>query len=372
MDATSEDVEKLTELGENLVSMILQDEPFSQLVILIKNGAPLWYSSECEGLSPLHAAAYMQNEDLVRLLIKEGAVWNSVDYLNNTAGDIALSFNNKTIYTLIRDYGLRSELLLNLLSSKSTPDPPSSLIIRGDDASAAASTDTFLNSKLIFTIDEHGQEICTVKAGADEIGVMMAWERGIMEKTTRLLCEGHPSAGSLRVLNVGHGLGIIDTLFQNLSSTPALHCIVEPHPDVLQHMKDGGWYDKSGVRIIEGKWQDAVEDLMAMGGFDVIYTDTFSENYSDLHQFFELLPDLLSGPESRFSFFNGLGATNALFYDVYTHLSEVHLAEIGVDLCWHDVDVSDDGGEDRWGRTRQYFTLPVYRLPIGKMGNFTL
>ncbi|EEB90472.1 hypothetical protein MPER_11317, partial [Moniliophthora perniciosa FA553] len=231
--------------------------------------------------------------------------------------------------------------------------PPSSLIIRGDDASAAASTDTFLNSKLTFAIDEHGREICTVRAGAEEIGVMMAWEQGIMEKTTRLLCDDHPNAGSLRVLNVGHGLGI------NSSSPPALHCIVEPHPDVLQHMKDGGWYSKAGVKIIEEKWQDAVENLMAMGGFDIIYTDTFSENYSDLHQFFELLPDLLSGPESRFSFFNGLGAT------------KVHLAEIGVDVSWHDVDVSDDGGEDRWGRTRQYFSLPVYRLPIGKMGNFT-
>lgn len=79
-------------------------------------------------------------------------------------------------------------------------------------------------------------------------------------------------------------------------------------------MKDNGWYQKQGVKILEGKWQDFVEreDLLALGGFDVVYTDTFSENYRDLHRFFEHLPNLLSGPNARFSFFNGLGATSEL------------------------------------------------------------
>ena len=31
-----------------------------------------------------------------------------VDHLNNTAGDIALSFNNETCYTVIRDAGIRA------------------------------------------------------------------------------------------------------------------------------------------------------------------------------------------------------------------------------------------------------------------------
>lgn len=77
-------------------------------------------------------------------------------------------------------------------------------------------------------------------------------------------------------------------------------------------MKELGWYEKAGVKILEGKWQDFVgsDELLNMGGFDVIYTDTFAENYDDLHRFFEHLPDLFAGPESRFSFFNGLGATS--------------------------------------------------------------
>ncbi len=81
-------------------------------------------------------------------------------------------------------------------------------------------------------------------------------------------------------------------------------------------MKDNGWHQKPGVKILEGKWQDFVEqeEILGLGGFDVIYTDTFSENYQDLRRFFEHLPDLLSGPSARFSFFNGLGATSKLFY----------------------------------------------------------
>jgi len=93
-------------------------------------------------------------------------------------------------------------------------------------------------------------------------------------------------------------------------------------------MRERGWYDRPGVKIIKGKWlvsvhtsqkrvlistrQDAVEELNSIGGFDVVYTDTFSEDYKQLREFFELLPDLLSGPDSRFGFFNGLGATSEL------------------------------------------------------------
>jgi len=167
----------------------------------------------------------------------------------------------------------------------------------------------------------------------------------------------------------GFGLGIIDNLFQSLQTRPTQHVIIEPHPDVLQHMREQGWYEKPGVKILEGKWQDFIGNdvIFQGGGFDVIYTDTFSEDYDALHQFFEHLPDLLAGPESRFGFFNGLGATNALFYDVYTHIVDSHLANVGIDVRWFDLDVVPDANEGRWGNSRKYFTLPLYRSPVGCM-----
>jgi len=81
-------------------------------------------------------------------------------------------------------------------------------------------------------------------------------------------------------------------------------------------MRETGWYDKPNVTILEGKWQDFAVNaggngkLLEFGGFDVVYTDTFSEDYEALKTFFEELPDIVAGPESRVSFFNGLGATS--------------------------------------------------------------
>ncbi|KAK7692775.1 hypothetical protein QCA50_004408 [Cerrena zonata] len=155
-------------------------------------------------------------------------------------------------------------------------------------------------------------------------------------------------------------------MFQHLSVSPSEHVIIEAHPDVLQHMRETGWYDKKGVTILEGKWQDHIEALH-IPGFDVVYTDTFSEDYVELHKFFEILPELLEGPDSRFSFFHGLGATNALFYDVYTQVSEMHLADVGVNIEWSEVDVFADTTPATWGKTREYFAMRHYRLPIGKM-----
>jgi len=73
----------------------------------------------------------------------------------------------------------------------------------------------------------------------------------------------------------------IDSFFQELPTLPALHVIIEAHPDVREHMRSQGWYSKPNVKILEGKWQDYIDspELLGVGGFDVIYTDTFSEEY---------------------------------------------------------------------------------------------
>ncbi|PSR81140.1 hypothetical protein PHLCEN_2v6475 [Hermanssonia centrifuga] len=364
------DVDEMVELGHDLIFSILERIPIDVVKAKVDAGGPLWFQDD-EGISALHAAVYVENTELVRFLIQNGALWNAVDNQHNSPGDIALSLNNEDCYTIIRDAGIRSELLLTLLASRETlSNSPLSLVLKATDTTAAGSTESYLASRLRFKKDAHGQEICLLTLeDEDEVGVMMGWERGIMQETVRLLCHDHENLNEgLKILNVGFGLGIIDTFFEELPRTPAQHVIIEAHPDVLKHMRELGWYDKPHVKILEGKWQDFIEseELLGVGGFDVIYTDTFSEDYKELHNFFGHLPDLLAGPESRFSFFHGLGATNATFYDVYTHVSELHLAEVGMDVAWSDVDVFADSGK-RWGTTREYFGMRLYRLPIGSM-----
>ena len=74
--ATDEDIEALSMLGGYLIFSILHRRPLPKILTLIDAGAPLWYQDE-EGTSPLHAAAYIENEELVRVLIGKGAIWNA-------------------------------------------------------------------------------------------------------------------------------------------------------------------------------------------------------------------------------------------------------------------------------------------------------
>lgn len=286
-----------------------------------------------------------------------------MDYLGNTPGDIALSFNDEEIYHTIRYAGIRSEFLLHLLSTQSD----TLNLLKNEDAGPFGSSSSFLESKLIFSVDKYGQEICSVTSNDETVGVMMGWERDIMHSTVNLLCHDHPARSTgLKILNIGFGLGIIDTMFQSLNPPPIQHTIIEAHKDVLAHMKSKGWYDKPGVKILEGRWQDFTEGELCgpHGGWDVIYIDTFAEDYKELRNFFDILLNLLSGSESRFSFFNGLGATNATIYDTYTHISETHLNEAGLSVKWSDVDVGLNSDHERWGDSRKYFTQRIYRLPI--------
>lgn len=58
---------------------------------------------------------------------------------------------------------------------------------------------------------------------------------------------------------------------------------------------------------------------------------------------------------------------DALFYDVYTNVAELHLNDLGLDVTWKQLSAAPDVSEDRWGESLQYFSLPFYQLPLGKM-----
>jgi protein arginine N-methyltransferase 2 len=75
-------------------------------------------------------------------------------------------------------------MLLALLSSRS--ELPSSIFLKAEDDTAMGSTDAFLSSRLKYTRDKNGQEICLLEADGDqEVGVMMGWERGLSNSACR-------------------------------------------------------------------------------------------------------------------------------------------------------------------------------------------
>ncbi len=351
----------------------------------------------------------------VKELFLSGAIWNDLDINDETPGCLAWRLGQKELYELVVEAGVRAELLMNLMGGyEQLPDDDdieeeeeegddTNKIVAAEeqtdinphpepttDPPTDVNSEDYLSSTLTFTPD--GSKLLD----SDANGVMMSWELPIMEKTASLLA---PTPGLL-ILNIGFGLGIIDRLFA--ATSPATHHIIEAHPGVISKLHhasgetgpdsdpnsnfayfgpQGPWQSqKEGRNVIHaGKWQDIVPTILQEGQvFDVIYFDTFGEDYSQLKLFFtEYVVGLLSS-EGRFSFFNGLGADRRVCYDVYCRVVELDLCDAGLDVEWVDVDVDlgADGegeaekglgkeGEGEWkGVKRRYWTLEKYRLPV--------
>ncbi|ORY23543.1 S-adenosyl-L-methionine-dependent methyltransferase [Naematelia encephala] len=328
----------------------------SSIKTLLDQGAPAWYQDDALGWSCLHYGAERRDTQILEVLLRGGAVWNAVDKWGRTAGEVCLSFGWREGWQIIRNEGVRSE-----------------------DTTSAGDNLSFLKSELRWEIGDDGRERVL---DADGNGVMMGWEEPLMREHVRLMLKDHPNAvegqEGVSVLNVGYGLGIIDKLFQSYTtSPPALHTIIEAHPLVLAQMRKMGIYDWPGVRILEGRWQDFLLDgdklgelltSVPRGGFDVIFIDTFAEGYEDLKAFFDILPDILEPEHGVFSFWNGLGATNPTIYAVSSHLAEIHLDDVGLDVEWHDVPIPESLRSEVWkGVRRRYWDLPGYKLPIARM-----
>jgi protein arginine N-methyltransferase 2 len=117
------------------------------------------------------------------------------------------------------------------------------------------------------------------------------------------------------VLNVGFGMGIIDTLIQEYN--PSCHIIIEAHPDVHQHMIQNQWNTKPNVRICFGMWQQVLPQLISEGiVVDAIFFDTYGEHFLDMEDFHTQMVHLLAKPHGTYSFFNGLAPDNLFFHGV--------------------------------------------------------
>ena len=334
-----------------------------------------------EGESDANSEALKSGAETVRFLLQEGAIWNDLDNNDETPGCLARRIGASELYELIVDAGVRAELLLGRLEgyealSDGEDDEEEADVAEGEvggdaapelvdaaDAGVAPATTTgerlanpevsntgYLDSSLNITTDRI--------LDADQNGVMMSWESSIMQNSAQKLL---PRTG-LKVLNVGHGMGIVDGFFQERS--PAAHHIIEAHPDVVAKMKREGWDSKPGVVIHEGRWQDILPGLVGAGEtFDAIYYDTFAESYADFRDFFSEQVIGLLEQEGKWGFFNGMGADRQISYDVYQKVSEMDLFEAGFDVEWEDIPVPKLDGE--WeGVRRAYWVVDNYRLPL--------
>ncbi|KAL8722119.1 MAG: hypothetical protein Q9181_007558 [Wetmoreana brouardii] len=327
--------------------------------------------------------------ETVKLLLQNGAIWNDLDKNDETPGCLALRLGLRDLYNIMVDAGVRAEILISRLDeyeqlkdqdSDEEPNGEVSATTAEDDTTQVETTENVTAPEMIIhppspeeapqpnqptylTSPISYQQDRILDASANS--VMMSWEKHLMSLTASLLA---PQPG-LRILNIGHGMGIIDSHFQSLS--PRTHHIIEAHPDVLARMREEGWYEREGVVVHEGRWQDILPKLLESEAegegllFDAIYFDTFAEPYTSLRHFFENYVIGLLADDGKWGFFNGMGADRQICYNVYTKVVELDLFEAGWDVEWTTVPVEDLEERGEWeGVRRAYWKVGEYRLPV--------
>ncbi|KAJ2684559.1 hypothetical protein GGH99_004018 [Coemansia sp. RSA 1285] len=311
---------------------------------LVKEGAEIFVTDET-GRTSLHFAAASGDVDTVRFVLEAGIPWNSLDVGNYTAGDYAESGGHDAAYNELVQAGIRAEMVLRMLNP-------------GASSTDKAANEDYLSQPVEYTGD--------TLVDAEKNGVMMGWETPLMKMHAKTIC---PDGGGT-VLNVGFGMGIIDSSLQELG--PGKHVIVEAHPDVYKHMKDKGWHEIPNVHIVFGRWQDKIDEIRSLGPYDGIFFDTFGEFYKDLDDFHQAIFDsnngtqqpLLNKPDGIYSFFNGLGGDHKLFHDVYCNIVSSDLQKRGISTEFTKVASDIVMDEETWkGIKRPYWMIKSYNLP---------
>lgn len=362
--------------------------------------------------------------ETVKLLFENGAIWNELDHSDETPGCIAHRLGLKTVYEAIVQAGMRAELLFNRLDAFSllagddseeeeededekiegfepspagadvpvatgngdvhdpvegfepTPNPSKEGADEEEDSSVPTLVQVNENGEVIQPTELANPDVNSADylasdleysgdrlLDSDKNAVMMEWETEIMNKSVEKMV---PASG-LKTMNVGYGMGIIDGAF--LAKNPAMHHIIEAHPQVHKRMREHGMYDKPNVRVHEGRWQDVLPKLLDEGVvLDGIYFDTFAEDYKDLKMFFQDYVIALLDSKGTFGFFNGLGADRQVCYDVYTRIVEMDLFDAGMDTEWMDIQIPDLDVKEEWKGVRHKYWVGVnpYKLPTCK------
>jgi protein arginine N-methyltransferase 2 len=242
-------------------------------------GAEAFHQEDARGTSALMAAAGAGSLEGVEALLAEGAPWNALDRFAKCAGDYALRGGHQDVVNALVEAGVRAELIFGQLEETS----------KALQAEAARENAAYISRDVRY-------EGAAANLLDGDKGVMMEWEAPLMETHAEILCQGSRRGGSVGsdtamddgegaggvggggamcgdILNVGFGMGIIDSAIQQ--RRPRTHTIIEAHPNVYARMLAQGWDKRPGVIIKFGRWQDVVHGLIAEGRkFDGIMFDT--------------------------------------------------------------------------------------------------
>ncbi|EDO17685.1 hypothetical protein Kpol_1004p62 [Vanderwaltozyma polyspora DSM 70294] len=360
---------------------------------------------ECNGsnTTPLHVLAKHLPEnindeeekvilEMMNTLFEYGAGWNFIDAEDKTVGDHLIDRGygiDSLFYRRLVEAGVSAELLLRkvnenieFLEEQEDDEEEEVLEEVKPEQAVAVNSDATANEPEVFLSTELEYRENALVTKDEQDGVMMDWEDEIMKMSAKSLLKTVNNSGdgddneSKNVLNIGFGMGIIDGYIEEYRDEDTKHYICEAHPDVLAKMKEDGWFDKKGVVVLTGRWQDELNKIIDEGGiyFDGIYYDTFSEGYEDMIELYDNIVGLLK-PDGIFSFFNGLGGDRQLCYEVYKEIVSIDMKNYGMRCEYRvvPVGIKSEGNGDKgkggieepnWQDIkRSYYNIPYYYHP---------
>eukprot|EP00529_Nitzschia_sp_RCC80_P023267 CAMPEP_0113444748 /NCGR_PEP_ID=MMETSP0014_2-20120614/2828_1 /TAXON_ID=2857 /ORGANISM="Nitzschia sp." /LENGTH=476 /DNA_ID=CAMNT_0000335773 /DNA_START=192 /DNA_END=1622 /DNA_ORIENTATION=- /assembly_acc=CAM_ASM_000159 len=420
-----------TVIDETKVRQMLEAVSQNNLVVVdqLLTENPMYARQQLDetGQSPLMVASSAGNLVLVQKLLDEyGAPWNALDRQGLCAGDYATQHQHWDVVNYIVEFATRAELILGEIQRSNRNNS----IQQQQDTSTK--TDYLTNHRLKYNEDG------TALLDNDNDAVMMAWETPIMKVHASVMLRkdeetdngtkngnvgvggGHGGASSrspYTVLNVGFGMGIIDTALQD-QGPPFEHHIIEAHPDVYhQKIVKDGWLSRKGVHVHFGKWQDVIPKLVENGiQMDAIFFDTYAEHAHDMEDFHRMcfsvpqqeedeedgddynngnngssihdgaaaatataiatataaarprrkrLQPLLKQPHGIYTFFNGLAPDNLFFHGVACNVIKLQLSRQGLDSEFLQCQMEAPNSSKIWQdvRRRYWHGRDTYYLP---------
>jgi protein arginine N-methyltransferase 2 len=347
---------------------------------MVAQGAEPFYQETRNGESVMMRAGAAGRLDLVQALLELGAPWNAVDRRGQCAGTVALKSGHQEVVDCMVKAGVRSELFFIEQARKqkaaaAAADPvvaaaaaAAAAVARATQATAttpAAGNPEFVKQKLKYV----GRGAAAALVDERGAGVMMQWEKPLMEAHAKVLCMFSTKEDrGADVLNVGFGMGLIDTAIQNMANVaggkaPRTHTIIEAHPDVYAKMLRDGWDRIPGVRIFHGRWQDVLRERgHELGDFDGVFFDTF-DDVDHMRDFHAHLQTLVR-PGGIYSFFNGLCPENIVFQGVACQCIQIELGALGFDTDFYPMSVACSEPELWEGTPFRYYFRSDYHLPL--------
>lgn len=188
--------------------------------------------------------------------------------------------------------------------------------------------------------------------------IMGQHETPIMEESAKIVCQ---NGG--RILNVGFGMGIIDSFIKTHHIQE--HHIVDAHPDVIKKAREMGFGEDE--ILYESDWRDLIPQWNDKNfRFDGIYFDTMLSDWKERPEWsdFSYIVDSILKEGGIFSFFNNFATSPKLSQPMWDKLKELKYTKYTKFISYNTITKQANHPQDMNHLKREDYELVWYIKPF--------